>query len=487
MKLNRIWILILVIATSSFVSAHQVQKAFALTTITIKSDGSIDPPSAPIAKTPDNVTYTLTGNITSDEGVTGIVIEKDYITLDGVGYTLQGAHAGQAVSGVLLNSVTGVTVRNLRVVFYRYGISVNGGKYNAVWGNTLVANSQSGISVGGSNHTIYGNIVNAANETGYIWGQDGIVLVASKYNNITGNTVIGHTLYGIDLDMYGLTGSSNNILRNNVMIGNKYNFYVYNGNPSDYWNDIDKSNTVDGKPMYYWVNQQDRTVPTDAGYVALVQCSGITVQDLVLSKNEQGILLISTSSSTVTNCRISQSYDAIYCGWSNGITISGNYIFVDDYRGISMVGSSNCIVSQNTVVFNEEQADRFSLLGFNLASCNNLIITENTIPSDYADYQPKLYLNGCNNATFTLNNMGDVKMFFYNDANMTFVHNNFLWTEFQFSGTNQLYSWDAGYPSGGNYWDAVFGDTDAFQGPGQNETGSDGIWDHPFSVGGRLC
>ena len=29
--------------------------------------------------------------------------------------------------------------------------------------------------------------------------------------------------------------------------------------------DIDSSNLVDGKPTYYWINQHNKAVPTDAG------------------------------------------------------------------------------------------------------------------------------------------------------------------------------------------------------------------------------
>ncbi|MGD8505569.1 MAG: PKD domain-containing protein [Candidatus Bathyarchaeota archaeon] len=45
-------------------------------------------------------------------------------------------------------------------------------------------------------------------------------------------------------------------------------------------------------------------------------------------------------------------------------------------------------------------------------------------------------------------------------------------------------TWDDGYPSGGNHWDDYAG-VDFYSGPFQNETGSDGIGDPPYSVGDR--
>jgi hypothetical protein len=42
--------------------------------------------------------------------------------------------------------------------------------------------------------------------------------------------------------------------------------------------------------------------------------------------------------------------------------------------------------------------------------------------------------------------------------------------------------WDDGHPSGGNYC-GDYTDIDRFSGSYQNETGSDGIWDHPYTIG----
>jgi hypothetical protein len=41
--------------------------------------------------------------------------------------------------------------------------------------------------------------------------------------------------------------------------------------------------------------------------------------------------------------------------------------------------------------------------------------------------------------------------------------------------------WDDGYPSGGNYWKDYTG-VDLYNGPYQNETGSDGIGDTPYTI-----
>ena len=88
-KLLLLVLLALLIGTLNL--ASRVEKAEASGTIYIRSDGSIDPPDAPIV-TADNVTYLLSGNINSS--VDGIVIERSNVILDGGGYGVQGTERG---------------------------------------------------------------------------------------------------------------------------------------------------------------------------------------------------------------------------------------------------------------------------------------------------------------------------------------------------------------------------------------------------------
>jgi parallel beta-helix repeat protein len=65
--------------------------------------------------------------------------------------------------------------------------------------------------------------------------------------------------------------------------------------------------------------------------------------------------------------------------------------------------------------------------------------------------------------------------------------NNFVNNTIQaHDGTNQTNYWSHEYPYGGNYWsdyEQRYPEAeDAHSGPHQNETGNDGIWDHPYSI-----
>jgi hypothetical protein len=91
-------------------------------TIYIRADGSIDPPTANIT-TVDNLTYTFTYS-NYDE----IVVERDNVTLSGAGYTLQGMGniSTSYTYGILLSGRSNVTIRDVVIRDFRYGIGIYG-------------------------------------------------------------------------------------------------------------------------------------------------------------------------------------------------------------------------------------------------------------------------------------------------------------------------------------------------------------------------
>ena len=98
--------------------------------IYIRSDGSIDPPTAPIQRN-GNV-YTLTGDIYDKT----IIVEKDDIVMDGNKHTIQGTGIHLS-KGLDLSNREGVTVKNIRVGGFYYGISLNSSQYNIISRNII--------------------------------------------------------------------------------------------------------------------------------------------------------------------------------------------------------------------------------------------------------------------------------------------------------------------------------------------------------------
>ena len=430
-------IILILLLVSILTVTFNIQLVKSSGTIHIKADGNLDPPDAPIS-TLDNVTYTLTDNITSSDD--GIIVERDNIIIDGDGYTIQGSGAPGGSNGINLAGRSNVTIKNMRITAFVYGIgrgaygastnnssvSANNitsnlfgislsGSGNSISGNNVIANTYDGIDLlDSSNNTVSGNnLVNnyhgvflsyssnntVSGNTATANNAHGIWLLGSSNNTVSGNTVTASKGWGI-----GLYESSNNTLRGNSMADNIMwgGFYVSGDDLSFFLNDIDASNTVDGRPVYYWINVQDAAIPLDAGYVGLVNCTRMTVKNLNLTKNGQGILLAYTTNSTITENNITNNYGGMWLFNSSNNTVSGNNVR-NNYYGIWLEDSSN---------------DKFH-------------------------------------------------------------HNRFINNTRQLVSSGFVGVWDDGYPSGGNYWSDYTG-IDLFSGPYQNKTGSDGIGDTPY-------
>ena len=220
------------------------------------------------------------------------------------------------------------------------GICLGGSDNNTLTNNTCENNAHNGIGLFDSSN--YNSISrnNMANNGGGIW------LNGSNYNSISGNNITANTWSGIGLPSSSnntisgnnvtnsgsgiwLRKSSNNTLGNNDASNNEYNFGVSGSLLSHYIQDMDDSNTVNGKPVYYWVNRRDMAVPLDAGYVALVNCTNITVQSLNLTSNGQGVLLAFTTNSTITKNNITTNEYGIYLDESSNNKIYHNN-FIDN-------------------------------------------------------------------------------------------------------------------------------------------------------------
>ena len=155
-----------------------------LPTIRIKSDGSVDPMSAPILSVGNTYVFT------SDLSARGIVVEKPDVILDGAGFALRGPYDGEQTLWIigegpnqtvtnetwsigvdlLTNDVVGLTVRNLRIENFSIGMYLWAQKCTS--NGNHITNTIVGILVSGSNSLITGNIF-GNNKNGVFFGSNG--------------------------------------------------------------------------------------------------------------------------------------------------------------------------------------------------------------------------------------------------------------------------------------------------------------------------
>ncbi len=320
--------------------------------IYIRADGTVDGTNK--IQRNGNV-YTFSGNIFGS-----IVVERNDVVVDGTGYSLQGTGIG---TGVNLMGRTNVMVKNMEIVNFFYGVYLNFSLNNNLSNNNVHDNLYGVYLIASSNNTIIGSNI-TKNDSSGVWfrcssnneisenriienGQDGIWLSCSSDDNEVIGNVIGTNGYGIRID-----DNSNNMLRNNEFTDNLYNFGVFGSLLPEFVQDIDESNIVDGKPICYWINMQEMTVPLDAGYVALVNCSGIIVKNLNLSNNGQGIVLASTTETSIIQNNITDNIHGIYMCGSAKNTVTGNNITKNAANGIYLYYSKNNTFFHNNFILN---------------------------------------------------------------------------------------------------------------------------------------
>ena len=209
--------------SSMLTFAFNLQSAWASGTVYIRADGSVDPYSAPISR--DGNVYSFTDNIYDS-----IVIERNSIVVDGAGYVVDGINlTGIDLKGIDLSGRSNVTIKNMEIRRFSYGVYLSNSLSNIICENNL---TDSDIGIGlfsSSNNTLIENILintynctillynncsgNAIGENNIKDNTNGISLQdSSNYNIIFRNTIKATDAFGI----YIRTSSYNNLTRNDI-------------------------------------------------------------------------------------------------------------------------------------------------------------------------------------------------------------------------------------------------------------------------------
>lgn len=462
-------------------------------TIYIRADGSVEGT--------DNIHrngnfYTLTDNIDVYKGSVpfsaGIKVQRDNVVIDGCGYSIQARE--YVYSGIDLTGRSNVTIKNMQIRDFNHGFYLDESSGNTISGNDISGTSSKGYPTGlwvwnSSNNIIIGNNITAHNEYGIIF--------MFSYNN----TLLGNEITNNECGIY-FEHSSNNVLRNNHLNDNKESIHIVFHDLSDVVHDIDASNTIDGKSVYYWVNQQNKVVPADAGFVGIINCINITVQNLNLTNNPEGILLVSTTDSIITHNNIENSGTGLSIKNSQNVTVIGNHV-----TGISVVGSNSIAIIRNDVANSRG-------VGIGLTNSKGVIVSGNNITANSNGGVELLYSNG-NNLSYNCiadNQYAGINIVGHNTLdcsenrfigntlienngwgirlsgaeNNTFYHNNFIDNKVSdglqvsnpwFWGHPETNVWDNGFE--GNYWSDY-----VTRYPNAIEIDGSGIGNTPFVING---
>jgi len=370
--------------------------------ITINSDGSVSPSDAPILSV-DNITYTFTSNITGS-----LAVQRNNTIIDGNGFMLD---TNGAYEGISLINLTNIVIKNTSVKNSFFGIELDysfnctlshnditnawmGFKLYISSGNTISENNiitnrsydqnqaDDGIGLGlySANNIVFRNKV-----SGYYRGID----VSSDNNTVTENIVskshegieifycsenvfsenyVGNNEYGVRVYY-----APHNILTGNTMQDNGYDFGVEGAALSDFMNSIDTSNLVNGKHVYYLINQSNIMINpeeyTDAGYLGLANCVNVTVQGFTFRHEMQGILFAHVNDSRMIDNNLVENYYGIDLAYSCNNTLSDNNVTASHWDGMYIERSfGNRIFHDNFVDNSAEVYPNVQIYSFDSAN-----------------------------------------------------------------------------------------------------------------------
>jgi len=415
---------------------------------------SLPTPLIPLAEAGSTIWYVPGDFLTiqeaidaSDPGDTVLVVPGTYhehLSISKSNLTLLGESPlttvidGNQTSSVVFLNAKNVTLKGFKIQNGIFGINMVQSKNCTISDNVVTLNTDEGMRIWweSSNNTITGNTVVFNN--GY-----GMRNMLNSNKNIIANNTVANNEYGITI-----ANSMSTLLKNNSLTNNTYNFGVQGGYPYEFIHNIDLSNTVNGKPIIYLENQTDLTIDPSTypavGYLALINSRNITIKNLDISNNVQGILIENTTNSIIQHVDVSNNL------W-----------------GIQLLYANNNCIRNNTLQPSLEETTALYLMN---AKFNT--VTNNRIMSNYKGIH---LIDYATNNTITGNTLTDnsYAMFIqvYSSGNMIY-HNNFINNADQVSSSWSNNTWDNGYPSGGNYWSDYSGD----------DLDSDGIGDAPYTI-----
>ena len=291
--------------------------------------------------------------------------------------------------------------------------------YNNVTGNTANSNYQSGIEISGCvNNTLYNNTVCFNNKYGIeIWGSQNHTISKNilKDNHYEGMFIRTSTDFLFNNNYleanhesgFYLSESEDLIFRNNVMIGQE-EMTLYGSLSQLASFDIDLSNKINGRSVYYYVNltQLDSSNFTDSGHSILVNCS-----DSIIT-NSSGVALYYSNNITVqSNNKISDLYTGIYIENSDYNNISQN-IIKDCFKGIGVSYGNYNDIFNNTLINHSEYAIHFS-------TSSNTNVSNNQMYECGIGIEPEMVtLEDMMSHNFDTNNyVNDGKLYYYESKN----------------------------------------------------------------------
>ena len=337
----------------------------------------------------DTVTSDYTLNVDLDCSVVdgnGLIIGADGITLDGNNHSIIGKvhniNDFNSFEGIYSRNRNNVSIKNFSNITHFYsGVDFSGSNGSTIQNVTVSFNSFFGIFLDSVTYSsIVNNTINSSAE-------EGLSFSDSSHNIVTGNVA---TLNNKGIFLYG--NSISNILTNNSTLGNQINFFTSDNN------NIDTSNTVEGKPILFLYGVHGTAdvhkiysgdiSDTGKGYeyvgqmglFSCISCSYVDLKNATLSPNNYyGVYFQNTSNSSIQNVVANSNIDGVYFRSSTLNSVIGNTfnsnkditLDFDDPSSNEGIGIYLLSSSGNTIINNTINSNKYGI-SFTYSSSNNI-------------------------------------------------------------------------------------------------------------------
>ena len=329
------------------------------------------------------------------------------------GGSILDCHITNLPIGINLISSPGATLHNNMIV---NGIFYLTGEYAQSIDTTNTIDGKPLKWVDGASHQVFDNpdvgflaIVNSDHITvqNYYRNNSGWGLLF--YNTET--STIQHCGFSGNLRGLGLIDCSGITVQTTVLNNNNINLDIFGGHPE--LHTIPTTTTVNGNPVRYYKSLSHQTIDGSTlsiGYLGILSSNDVTVKNVVMSQNGQGILVV-YSRIVVSNCTLSNNDVGICMDHStmtagsraNSITSNTHGLYIIDNSEVHGFAIDSNILSNINVVGSNNWITGCDVSGADIgifigpgASQNFIDHDSSTGAMNYA-----ISLNGCDNNTLS--------------------------------------------------------------------------------------
>jgi len=284
-------------------------------------------------------------------------------------------------NGIYLGSSTEYnSMINNTITNYNYGFRCGSNLENQIIGNNFINCNNYGMYLSGpKNNTITDNVITNSNYGIYAYGSSG------ENNSLIGNQIFGSITCDIFIEM-----SDNwNLMENTMETKGLLIRDIYH-------NQIDTSNTVQGKPIYYYEDQNDLDLDgdiiTNIGQLFLINSNNSVISNFNFNNLAVGLYIDGGNHLSILNNNLSNNGEyGLYLRDINQSSIIGNTVcdnkygiyntndyhddWDEDYPDLSLLFGEN-IFSENIVNNNEQHGIEIYLS--KLDTISNNVLNNNT-------------------------------------------------------------------------------------------------------------